>query len=293
MKTWVEVMQTAKLSGVELQYEVIGSGDDLLLISTGPIADSFLPFLSEPALADQYRLIRYHQRGQRGGTSSSVPVSFAQHAADASELLDYLGIRRAHVAGHSTGGDIALELAHARSDLVHTLALLEPALMDVPSAAAFFDETAPALASFRAGHHERAMEQFLTLVCGLDWERCKATIETRIPGGVAQAVKDAHTFFSSYLPALTTWKFDAAGAAAISQPILSVLGTKTEQLFTEGRDLVHAWFPQTEDLTIEGVGHLLHIQQPEPVARGMAAFFDRYPMSSAQRGTRSTHLIRA
>ena len=32
-------------------YDVSGSGDPVLLISTGPIADSFLPLVSEPALA--------------------------------------------------------------------------------------------------------------------------------------------------------------------------------------------------------------------------------------------------
>ena len=55
-------METAKVNGVELAYEAKGSGEPVLLIGTGPIADSFLPFLSEQALVERYRLIRYHQR---------------------------------------------------------------------------------------------------------------------------------------------------------------------------------------------------------------------------------------
>ena len=39
-------MEKAKVNGVELEYEVTGSGEPVLLISTGPIADSFLPFVS-------------------------------------------------------------------------------------------------------------------------------------------------------------------------------------------------------------------------------------------------------
>ena len=39
-------MEKAKLNGVMLEYEVTGSGEPVLLISTGPIADSFLPLLS-------------------------------------------------------------------------------------------------------------------------------------------------------------------------------------------------------------------------------------------------------
>ena len=38
----------AKVNGVELEYEVQGTGEPVLLIGTGPIADSFLPFRSEP-----------------------------------------------------------------------------------------------------------------------------------------------------------------------------------------------------------------------------------------------------
>ena len=73
----------------------------MLLISTGPIADSFLPLASEKALAGGYRLIRYRQRRLAPGTRDPAPVSFAQHAADAAALLGHLGVRRAHVAGHS------------------------------------------------------------------------------------------------------------------------------------------------------------------------------------------------
>ena len=62
-----------------------------------------LPFLFEPALVDRYRLIRYHRRGQAGSTR-------ADNAADAASLLDHLSVRRAHVAGHSTGAAIALQL---------------------------------------------------------------------------------------------------------------------------------------------------------------------------------------
>src|SRR5918998_6153885 len=116
-------MEKAKINGVELEYEVEGSGEPVILIGTGPIADSFLPFFSEKALVERYRLIRYHQRGQVGSTQSTVPVSFAEHAADTAALLGHLGVRRAHLAGHSTGALIALQLAVDHSDIVHTLAL--------------------------------------------------------------------------------------------------------------------------------------------------------------------------
>ncbi len=267
-----------QLTRVDLQCNTTGSGDPVLLISNGPIADSFLPFVSQSALADHYRLIRYRQRRLATGTRDPEPVSFVQHAADAAALLSQLGIRRAHVAGHSTGAAIALQLAVDCPEMVHTLVLLEPPLMSVPSAGAFFQAAGPALAAFGAGDRESAMASFMSMVSGLDWQACRAHVETNIPGGVALAIEDADNFFGSYLPALSAWQFGGKEAATISQPMLSVLGTQTERLFAEGHDLLHTWFPQLEDCVIEDVGHLLQMQRPDPVARGVAEFFARHAM---------------
>jgi pimeloyl-ACP methyl ester carboxylesterase len=273
-------METTTLNGFDLEYEVMGSGEPVLLIGTGPFADSFLPLMSEEALAGRYRLIRYRQRGQAGGARSWAPVSFAEHAGDAAALLGHLGVGRAHVAGHSTGGVIALELAAGHPTLVHTLALLEPPLAGVPSAGSFFEKIGPSLAAYSAGAREAAMAGFLSVVSSLEWATCRALVEQRVPGSVTQAIEHADGFFGSYVPAIAEWRFGLERAAAISQPVLSVLGGETEQLFVEGHDLLHAWFPQLEDCPVEGVAHLLHLQDPGPVARGMAAFFARHPITA-------------
>jgi pimeloyl-ACP methyl ester carboxylesterase len=270
-------MKKANVNGRVWEYEVKGSGEPVLLISTGPIVDSFLPLFPEKAL-ERYRLIRYRQRGLNGTNSGHAPVSFAEHAADAVALLGHLGVRHAHVAGHSTGAAIALQLAVDRPDIVRTLALLEPPLVGAPSAGAFFEKAGPALAAYGAGDRDGAMSKFLSLVCSLDWETCQRVIEKAIPDGVALAMTNVDNFFGSYLPALNAWQFGAAQAAAISQPVLSVVGTESERWFVSGHELLHTWFPQVEACRIEGAAHLLHLQRPEPVARGLAGFMARHPM---------------
>src|ERR687890_2682216 len=129
-------MESVKVNGVQLEYEVIGSGEPVLLISP-VLADCFLPLLSQPALADRYQLIRYHKRGWVGSTHTPPPVSIGAHAADAAALLEHLGVRRAHIAGHSTGASIGAQLALDRPERVHTLTLLEPTLMSLPLGDAF------------------------------------------------------------------------------------------------------------------------------------------------------------
>jgi pimeloyl-ACP methyl ester carboxylesterase len=278
-------MNRARVNGTELQYQIAGSGEPVLLIGTGPIADSFVPLLSEKALTSGHTLIAYRQR--RRSRSDAPPVSFAEHAADAAALLAHLGIGCTHIAGHSTGAAIALQLGLDHPELVHTVALFEPPLFSVPSGPAFFEQAGPALAAYGGGDREGAMVAFLSMVCSLEWEACRQVIERSVPGAVAKALKDSDNFFESYLPALNSWQFGKTEAGSITQPVLSVLGSDTQQLFVESHDLLHTWIPQVEDCRIEGAAHLLHLQRHEPVARGVAEFFARHPMAVNQNAARS------
>jgi len=262
---------SANVNGVELEFEVIGSGEPVLFISS-VLADGFLPLLSEPALADRYRLIRYHKRGWVGSTPTPAPVSVADHAADAAALLDRLGVPRAHVAGHSTGAVVAAQMALDSPETVHTLVLLEPLLLSVPSGKAVLQTVGPAFEAYGRGDHEEAWAIFLSAASGLDWATCRALLDKQIPGVVAQAIKDADTLFGIELPAITDWAFGPEQAAAIHCPVLSVLGTNTLPLFVEVADLLRSSLPHVQDCTIDDVGHLLHIQRPRPVARAMAQF---------------------
>ena len=171
-------MQSVEVNDVELEYEVVGAGEPVLLISP-VIADGFLPLLAEPALADRYQLIRYHKRGWAGSTHTPPPVSIADHAADAAALLDHLGVRRAHIAGHSSGAAVAVQLALDHPEHVHTLMLLELSLFSVPSGEAFLTQAQPVLEAYASGDHAGALAMFMSAVSGLEWadaERCSSCV---------------------------------------------------------------------------------------------------------------------
>jgi pimeloyl-ACP methyl ester carboxylesterase len=271
-------VEIVTVNGVELEYEATGSGESVLLVSP-VLADGFLPLVSESALANGYRLIRYHRRGWAGSTHTPPPVSIGDHADDAAALLDRLGVKRAHVAGHSSGAAVAAQLALEHPEMVQSLILLEPSLLSVPSGKAFLEQAGPAFEAYGSGDPSRALAVFMTGLSGLDWSACRALLEERMPGAVAQAVRDADTFFGIELPSLAEWEFGAEQAAAIRQPVLSVLGSQTAPLWVEVADFLRSSIPHVEDLRVDGAGHLLHIQRPEPVARGMAEFMERNPMT--------------
>ena len=274
-------MNRAKVNGVELEYEVRGAGEPVLLIDM-LIADCFVPLLPEPALAHRYQVIRYHKRGWVGSTHTPPPGSIAEHAADAAALLDHLGVRRAHIAGHSTGASIGAQLALDHPEKVHTLTLLEPTLVSLPLGGAFLKAAGPVFDAYGRGDHSGAFAMFVAAASGLDWETCRALLEDQIPGVVAQSIRDADTFFGVELPALTEWMFGREQAAAIRRPVLSVIGADTQPLWVEIAEFLRSSLPDVEELTVEGVGHLLHIQRPEPVARGMAEFLKRNAIADDQ-----------
>jgi 3-oxoadipate enol-lactonase len=172
-----------------------------------------------------------------------------------------------------------VQLALARPDLVHTLALLELTVFSVPGAAAFLQEAGPALEAYAAGQPATAVAAFMSTVSGLEWDACRAELDRRVPGAVAAAIADAETLFGVELPALGAWTFGATEAAGIRQPVLSVLGTETRPFWQEIAGELRSWLPQVEDCTIQGAGHLLQVQRPEAVASGLAAFFDRHRLA--------------
>jgi len=262
-----------------LEYEIRGEGEPVLLIHGAHFTDSYVSLMEKPALAP-YRLIRYRRRGYAGSLPHSGPFSIKETAQDARALLKTLDIERAHIVGHSSGGVIALQLALDAPELVHSLTLLEPALMQVPSAPGFFEAVAPAVAKYSQGDGRGAIHAFIGMMAGENW---RDDIARMVPGGPEQADKDVATFFEVELQAVGGWTFNQELARQIVQPVLFVLGSESGPFFAEAWTLCEQWIPQTEGFLIEGANHLLHQQNPAisaEVARGMAQFFARHPMEA-------------
>ena len=186
----IKPMQRARVNGAELEFEITGDGEPVLLIHGAFIAEAYAPLCAEPALNSRYRLLRYHRRGYAGSSPVKAPFSLGQQAADCRALLRHLGIERAHVVGHSSGGAIALQLALDAPQVVRSLILLEPGLLDVPSGALLAEKFGPVLEQYGAGDKEGAADSFLRLAIGPDY---RGWLDRLIPGAFQQAVADADT----------------------------------------------------------------------------------------------------
>jgi pimeloyl-ACP methyl ester carboxylesterase len=111
----VEFLSRARANGIELEYEVIGEGEPMLLIMGFSVQLIQWPDAFCRMLADRgHRVIRFDNRDV--GLSSKVDQSYSldDMADDAAGLLSALGIDSAHVVGASMGGYLAqlLTLRH-------------------------------------------------------------------------------------------------------------------------------------------------------------------------------------
>jgi len=112
----------AQVNGTRLYYEMAGAGDPVILLH-GFGADSRYWQAQFEALAQQYQVTRYDLRGF--GKSDLPETEPYTHADDLKALLDYLGIERAHIIGHSFGGENAINFALAYPEATRSLILVD------------------------------------------------------------------------------------------------------------------------------------------------------------------------
>jgi pimeloyl-ACP methyl ester carboxylesterase len=274
-------MERARIDGAELEYEAAGTGEPVVFIHGTFIADSFPPLLAELGLRGAGRLIAYRRRGYGGSSRAPGPFGIARQAADCRALLRQLGVERAHVVGHSFGGCVALQLALDTPEVVHSLALLEPALAVGASAEPYREALARNEQRYREAGAEVAVEEGLRA----RWSGySRAALEQALPGAFARAVADAATTFEVDTVGLREWRFGEAEARRITQPVLCVLGGESEALwprFGETHRLLLDWLPDAEGFVLAGATHLLHVEGPvhsRGMAEALAAFFARHPL---------------
>lgn len=269
-------MDIATIGDAAIEFEIQGDGEPLLLIHGAMFADAWGPVCGQ--LADRFQTITYHRRGFCGSSAFREANTIAAEASDAVALLDHLGIDTAHVAGHSYGGAVALQLAVDAASRVHSLGLLEPALLTVPAGADFGAGAEAIGGIFASGDSEGALDAFLSAVGGENpADRLNRVLD---PAWYKQAIDDLPTLFAGDLAALGAWEFTEQQARSVVQPALAVVGSESAPLFVQSHELFCQWLPAAESFELAGATHLLQMDNPQDMANGLLAFFSNHPIDS-------------
>jgi pimeloyl-ACP methyl ester carboxylesterase len=114
----------ASIHGLQLFYEVHGTGRPLMLLHGGgsTIESTFGRIL--PALAAHHRVVAVELQAHGRTPDIDRPLTFEQDADDAAALLGHLGIAQADVMGFSNGGTTALQMAIRHPRLLRKLVLI-------------------------------------------------------------------------------------------------------------------------------------------------------------------------
>jgi pimeloyl-ACP methyl ester carboxylesterase len=116
-------MRRALVNGINLAYEVLGSGPPLLLIMGYRLNCRAWPLDFTAALAKRFTLLLFDNRGTGQSDKPTSGYALSNIAKDICGLLDHLDVPRAHVLGYSMGGAVAQELACRHPERVRALVL--------------------------------------------------------------------------------------------------------------------------------------------------------------------------
>jgi len=113
----------ARVNGLDLYYEVHGSGRPFVLLHGGVGAiEMFGEVL--PLLAEGSQVIAVDLQAHGRTADIDRPMTFEVMADDVAVLVEHLGFTEADVMGYSLGGGVALQTAIRHPDVVRKLVLV-------------------------------------------------------------------------------------------------------------------------------------------------------------------------
>lgn len=118
---------------MDLHYEILGSGNPIIMIHSGG-TDCRLWMSLAPLAANDYQVITFDGRGAGQSPSPKEPANYVE---DLRELMDELHLKTAVLIGHSGGGQIATDFCLEYPERVSGLVLIGPSLSGYQSSPEF------------------------------------------------------------------------------------------------------------------------------------------------------------
>jgi pimeloyl-ACP methyl ester carboxylesterase len=113
----------ASVNGIELYYEIYGTGQPLVLLHGGIGAiEMFEPILSELAMGRQLIGVDLQAHGRTADIDR--PMTCEAMADDVAALITHLGLGQVDVMGYSLGGGVAQQIAIRHPEVVRKLVIV-------------------------------------------------------------------------------------------------------------------------------------------------------------------------
>ncbi len=253
--------------GVSIRYWVSGSGSSLLLVHGGLVSSQ--SWQGQVArLRGSHRVVTFDLRGfgASGRAHDATGYAIARSAADAAAVLRTVGAAPAHVVGFSVGGMVALALAAAHPELVRSLVLVSTTARLSPEQAAVF--TARATLAESSGmddevevHVRRAFAPAFVAANPAVVSDYAGRVAGNDPGAFAATMRAlVETDLRAALPRLAIATLVVAGDEDTGMPAKVHAAA------------LHAGIAGSRLEVMPGLGHSVHLEDPDGFARLMLSF---------------------
>ncbi len=270
-------MATSRINGVELYYEIRGTGDWLML-THGSWTDGAGWGPAVELLAERYRVLVWDRRGHSRSQSGDGAGSRAEDAADLAGLIEHVADEPVHVAGNSYGANVTLTLVSERPDVVATAAAHEPPLFSLLNGArdqtladelSVLDADLDAVrAMIGAGGHRHAAQYFI------DHVALGAGTWDQLPEAFRSALAANAPTYLDELADQTAQSLDTAALATTTVPLLLTRGTDSPPLFGAVVTELARRVPAARVEILAGAGHIPHATHPQDWTARLSAFHD-------------------
>jgi pimeloyl-ACP methyl ester carboxylesterase len=256
-------MSVVRVNGVELYYQLSGSGQPLVLVH-GSWGDHHDWDRVVPGFAESFQVLTFDRRGHSRSEQPPGQGSVCEDADDLAALIDQLDFVPAHVAGNSFGASIVLRAAIRRPDIFRSLIAHEPPLFALLTAPEF----APALAEV----HRRLDTVIKSLEHG-DYQRgARQFMDTIAFGPGAWDEQLTSRMRETFIANAPTWLDEIRDPAALdidlnaltnfNKPALLTNGSASMPFFGPVVDMIAKHLPRAQRVTIEGADHTPYLSVP-------------------------------
>lgn len=245
-----------RTDGVDLYYEVHGTGPKTILLTHGYSATSQMWSGQVAALSKDHRLVIWDMRGHGRSSSPADAALYSEPAtvADMGALLDEVGAKTAIVGGLSLGGYMSLAFYRDHADRVEALLIIDtgPGFKK--------DEAREGWNATSLRTAQRYETEGLGLLASGSPERRHA--QHTSAKGLALAARGMLT------------QRDASvinSLPDIRVPSIVVVGSE-DTPFLAASDYMAAKIPGARKAVIDGAGHAANIDRPEPFNAAISGF---------------------
>jgi len=261
-------MPTIRSGDADIFFEIIGSGEPLLMIM-GLGADSRMWMLQTPAFSARYTCVALDNRGVGRSSAPEGSYTTEQMAGDALAVMDAAGVERAHVLGISLGGAIAQQVALKAPERVRSLTLAATWCARNP----YTDRMA------EIGRHVAGLGDRVLIRSALLWTFSSATIigNPALLDQVEQVATDYHPSPAAFLRQLdaVVAHDTVAALGSLSVPTLVMIARRDIMVPPELGHQVAAAIPGAEAVELDG-GHAFNMESVAEFNTTVMDFLERH-----------------